>query len=72
MTYERRVEVVRIVERFPTGEVRRVVSEGLRWVDLDEEPPDGCQYLSISSDRPEAHEMNFRRKEQREEGEADA
>lgn len=62
MSYERRVEVHRIVDHFPTGEVRRTVSEGLRWVGEHDTPPDGYIYCSISSHLPEALEMNFRRK----------
>lgn len=60
--YEKRVEVHRIIDRFPTGEVRRTESEGLRWVDEDSSPPDGYVYSSVSSHAPEAMEMNIRRK----------
>ena len=59
--YEKRVEVFRIIE-WKDNSIYRTESEGLRWVPYEEEAPSGYIYASISSNSPEALEMNIRRK----------
>jgi hypothetical protein len=59
--YEQRVEVRRVTERFPTGEVKKTERVGLEWVGEHAAPPEGYCYCSISSSDPAALEMNFRR-----------
>lgn len=60
--YERRIEVRSIVSRFSTGEIKETKSEGLAWVDENEKCPEGFVWCPISSNWPEAMEMNFRKK----------